>query len=117
MEEYATDIQKMKLPSGNTKDMDQTISKEMFQMTFNPIGWQDRVAVNLSYGISHVQQQLATKEGRAALEWLNKIVYRAKELAVQIVEKLKDWRNYIVVPAKVDWWCASPTRAWTVRPT
>ena len=45
MEEYATDIHKMKLPSGNTKDMDQTISKEMFQMTFNPIGWQDRVAV------------------------------------------------------------------------
>ena len=102
MEEYAKDIQKMKLPTGNAKNLSGEISpEEKLQMSsiLGQLNWMARQGrYDLSYGVSHVQQ-LAAREGRVALEWLNKVVYRAKQPAVQVVKRLKDWRNYIIVSA------------------
>ncbi|CAL1158242.1 unnamed protein product, partial [Cladocopium goreaui] len=102
MEEYAKDIQKVKLPTGNAKTASTAISpEEKLQMSsiLGQLNWMARQGrYDLSYGVSHVQQ-LAAREGRIALEWLNKVVYRAKQPAIQVVKRLKDWRNYIIVSA------------------
>ncbi|CAL1153094.1 unnamed protein product [Cladocopium goreaui] len=102
MEEYAKDIQKVKLPTGNAKTASTAMSpEEKLQMSsiLGQLNWMARQGrYDLSYGVSHVQQ-LAAREGRVALEWLNKVVYRAKQPAIQVVKRLKDWRNYIIVSA------------------
>eukprot|EP00435_Cladocopium_sp_Y103_P008145 s2059_g2.t1 len=58
----------------------------------------DEGRYDLSYGVSHVQQ-MAAKQGREALEWLNKVIYRAKQEQIQVVKKLDDWRNFVVISA------------------
>eukprot|EP00435_Cladocopium_sp_Y103_P011248 s3540_g2.t3 len=102
MDEYAKDLQKMKIPTGEAKEASTEIShEEKLEMAsiLGQLNWMSRQGrYDLSYGVSHVQQ-LAAREGRVALEWLNKVVYRAKQPAVQVVKKLKDWRNFIVVSA------------------
>ena len=53
---------------------------------------------DLSYGVSHVQQ-LAHRDGAEALAFLNKVIYRAKQPMVQVVRKLDDWKNVVVISA------------------
>ena len=63
------------------------------------LNWMSRQGrYDLSYGVSHVQQA-ASKLGREALEWLNKVIYRAKQEQIQVVRKLDDWRNFVVISA------------------
>ena len=53
---------------------------------------------DIAYGVSHVQQ-LMTREPTEAVEFLNKVVYRARQPMVQKIKKLKDWENLVVISA------------------
>ena len=53
---------------------------------------------DIAYGVSHVQQ-LMTREPTEALEFLNKVIYRARQPMVQKIKKLKDWENLVVISA------------------
>lgn len=102
MDEYATGLQKMKI-NNNDRDKNDTTNtaNEKVEMSslIGQLNWMARQGrYDLLFGVSHVQQ-LAAREGRVALEWLNKVIYRAMQPAVQVVKRLKDWRNFIVVSA------------------
>ena len=98
MNDYAKNLQKMTI----RKTSDNIITQEEHQEMASWIGqlnWMSRQGrYDLSYGVSHVQQA-ASKLGREALEWLNKVIYRAKQEQIQVVRKLDDWRNFVVISA------------------
>ena len=98
MNDYAKNLKKMII----RKTSDNTITQEEHREMASWIGqlnWMSRQGrYDLSYGVSHVQQA-ASKLGREALEWLNKVIYRAKQEQIQVVRKLDDWRNFVVISA------------------
>ena len=54
---------------------------------------------DLSYGVSHVQQLMARGE-RSAIDWLNKLVYRAKQNTIQKISRLEgEWDDLVVLSA------------------
>ena len=80
----------------------------------NPISPEDRLGMSsvlgqlnwmarqgrydLSYGVSNVQQ-LATHDGASAMDFLNKLIYRAKQPTTQVIRRLEEWKNAVVVSA------------------
>ena len=98
MEEYAKGIQKMTIRASSENVITKAEQVEMYSL-IGQLNWMARQGrYDLSYGISHVQQ-MASKQGREALEWLNKVIYRAKQPQVQVVRKLDDWKNFVVISA------------------
>ena len=100
MDEYAKNIQKIpnKMKNGEKKDLDQQ-QKVGMSSTLGQLNWMSRQGrYDLTYGISHVQQ-MAAHDGQEALEMLNKVVYRAKQPMTQVIKKLDDWRNMVIVSA------------------
>eukprot|EP00435_Cladocopium_sp_Y103_P055481 s254_g18.t1 len=94
-EEYTRDSKKSKKAHvGLTSEQRLTMSSVLGQLN-----WMARQGrFDLAYGVSHVQQLLA-REPSEALEFLNKVIYRAKQPMTQVVRRLKDWKNLVVVSA------------------
>ena len=115
MDNYAKDLQKMrattlnairnKVNVGDTRDNpvdEKAISPEErlgMSSVLGQLNWMARQGrYDLSYGVSNVQQ-LAAKDGAGALDFLNKVIYRAKQPTVQVIRRLDDWRNAVVISA------------------
>ena len=98
MEEYAKNVEKMNIKKTSEEHITAEEKLEMSSL-IGQLNWMSRQGrYDLAYGVSHVQQ-LAAKQGRDSLEWLNKVIYRAKHPSVQVVKKLDDWKNMVVVSA------------------
>ena len=98
MEEYAKNVEKMNIKKTSEEHITVEEKLEMSSL-IGQLNWMSRQGrYDLAYGVSHVQQ-LAAKQGRDSLEWLNKVIYRAKHPSVQVVKKLDDWKNMVVVSA------------------
>ena len=94
-EEYTHGKKKHKKnPSGLSGEQRLAMSSILGQLN-----WMARQGrFDLSYGVSHVQQLMA-RDAREALEFLNKVIYRAKQPMTQVIRKLKDWENLVVLSA------------------
>ena len=95
MDNYAVNLEKMK-DVGGEGDL---TPKEKTQMAsiIGQLNWMARQGrFDLCYGVSHVQQLMARGD-RTAIEWLNKIIYRAKQKTVQKISVLK-------VTGMIWWW-------------
>ena len=122
MNEYAKNLQKMNLPKNvnvpknvpapkndmvaaeNEVIKNDITPAEKLEMssTLGQLNWMARQGrYDLSYGVSHVQQ-MAAKEGREALEWLNKVVYRAKQPTTQVIKKLDCALEEVVIISASD---------------
>ena len=107
MNDYATKLQKMPFPKKayETKNVDLAKNDEVIvdekvpendvtaaqklemSSLLGQLNWMARQGrYDLSYGVSHVQQ-LASRDGKAAIEWLNKVIYRAKQPTTQVIRK------------------------------
>jgi len=88
-EEYTHGKKKHKKnPSGLSGEQRLAMSSILGQLN-----WMARQGrFDLSYGVSHVQQLMAREPGEA-LEFLNKVIYRARQPMTQVIRKLKDWEN------------------------
>ena len=98
MDNYAVNLEKMK-DAGVEGDL---TPKEKTQMAsiIGQLNWMARQGrFDLCYGVSHVQQLMARGD-RTAIEWLNKIIYRAKQKTVQKISRLEgDWDDLAVISA------------------
>lgn len=122
MNDYATKLQKMALPKKvyEAKNVDLIQNDEALvdeKMPENDItaaqklemssllgqlNWMARQGrYDLSYGVSHVQQ-LASRDGKAAVEWLNKVIYRAKQPTTQVIRKFNCSLEEILVLSASD---------------
>eukprot|EP00435_Cladocopium_sp_Y103_P018426 s2413_g4.t1 len=50
-------------------------------------------------GITAEERLAMSSDGKEALDFLNKVIYRAKQPGVQVVRKLDDWENAVVISA------------------
>ena len=101
MNDYAKALQKLEMPSVGNGEMQQLTSEQRLHMSsvIGQLNWMARQGrYDLSYGVSHVQQLMA-RGGVDALEWLNKVIYRAKQEASQVVPRIEDWQNCVVISA------------------
>ena len=92
---------KVKKPKVTTAERKEISAGERLGMSsvLGQLNWMGRQGrYDLSYGVSHVQQ-LASKDGKAALEFLNKVIYRAKQPEIQVIRRLDDWENAVVISA------------------
>ena len=98
MDEYAKLFQKVTI----RRTADNLMTKEEkveLSSLIGQLNWMSRQGrYDLSFGVSHVQQ-LAAGDGKEALEWPNKVVYRAKQSQHQVVKKFDDWQNFVVISA------------------
>ena len=116
MDEYAKNLKKMNLPKNvqpvkndMTFDEKKALKNDItpaekleMSSTLGQLNWMARQGrYDLSYGVSHVQQ-MAAKEGREALEWLNKVVYRAKQPTTQVIKKLDCAMEDVVIISASD---------------
>ena len=116
MDEYAKNLKKMNLPKNVKPSKNDLVSAEKevsknditpaekleMSSTLGQLNWMARQGrYDLSYGVSHVQQ-MAAKEGREALEWLNKVVYRAKQPTTQVIRKLDRALEEVVIISASD---------------
>ena len=98
MDNYAVNLEKMK----NEESEGVLTSHEKKQMAsiIGQLNWMARQGrFDLSYGVSHVQQLMARGE-RSAIDWLNKLVYRAKQNTIQKISRLEgEWDDLVVLSA------------------
>lgn len=107
MNDYAKALQKLELPVyDKTKEaaddeVPKLTAEQRLHMSsvIGQLNWMARQGrYDLSYGVSNVQQLMA-RGGVDALEWLNKVIYRAKQETFQVVPRIDDWQNCVVVSA------------------
>lgn len=122
MNDYATKLQKMPFPKKayETKNVDLAKNDEVIvdekvpenditaaqklemSSLLGQLNWMARQGrYDLSYGVSHVQQ-LASRDGKAAIEWLNKVIYRAKQPTTQVIRKFNCSLEEILVLSASD---------------
>eukprot|EP00435_Cladocopium_sp_Y103_P058267 s440_g20.t1 len=98
MDDYAKNLEKVTIRR-TSDDILTPEEKVQVSSLVGQLNWMSRQGrYDLSFGVSHVQQ-LAAKGGKETLDWLNKVIYRAKQPQVQLVRKLDDWRNFVVISA------------------
>ena len=100
MDKYATNLQKMPYKPEQADDMLSPEEKKQMASILGQLNWMGRQGrYDLSFGVSHVQQLMATGK-KTAIEWLNKVVYRAQQETCQKVPKLEgSWDDMIVLSA------------------
>ena len=122
MNDYAKNLQKMNVPKELFETKNKAVPKnepvsvdeevqqnditaeQKLEMSslLGQLNWMARQGrYDLSYGVSHVQQ-LASRNGKEAVEWLNKVIYRAKQPTVQIIKKFKCNMDEILVLSASD---------------
>lgn len=60
------------------------------------------------YGVSHVQQ-LMTRAPNEALDFLNKVICRARQPMTQVIKKLRNWQELVVISASDAAYGAQPS--------
>ena len=94
VEEFTHGTAQKQQPTSLTSEMRLAMSSILGQLN-----WMARQGrYDIAYGVSHVQQ-LMNREPAEALDFLNKVIYRARQPMIQKVKKLRDWQNLVVISA------------------
>ena len=98
MDNYAVNLEKMKYEENDGELTAQ--EKKQMASVIGQLNWMARQGrYDLCYGVSHVQQLMARGE-RASIEWLNKLVHRAKQSTIQKISRLEgEWDDLMVLSA------------------
>ena len=98
MDNYAVNLEKMKYDEGG--GILSPEEKKQMASIIGQLNWMARQGrYDLCYGVSHVQQLMARGD-RASIDWLNKLIYRAKQSTSQKISRLEgDWDDLMVLSA------------------
>ena len=98
MDKYAVNLEKLPY-DGKEGELSQQ-EKVRMASVIGQLNWMARQGrYDLCYGVSYVQQLMA-KGQRSAIEWLNKLIYRAKQSVTQKISRLEGgWDDLIVLSA------------------
>lgn len=98
MDKYAVNLEKLPY-DGEEGELTQQERLKMASV-IGQLNWMARQGrYDLCYGVSYVQQLMARGQ-KSAIDWLNKLIYRAKQSMVQKISKLEGgWDDLIILSA------------------
>ena len=98
MDKYAVNLEKLPY-DGEEGELTQQERLKMASV-IGELNWMARQGrYDLCYGVSYVQQLMARGQ-KSAIDWLNKLIYRAKQSMVQKISKLEGgWDDLIILSA------------------